>query len=104
MLSCSCRPFSLFSIHNNAKPCRQLGKEVTDDLKVFSRIIPFQHLGREKDVRVFIARTLEPGEAAPFTVAMAAQQLEQQKAAAAAKLAAKSAAVTEVCAVLGRGI
>lgn len=49
-------------------------------MKVFSRIIPFQHLGRETDARVFIARTLEPGEAAPFTVAMATEKLQQKKA------------------------
>jgi hypothetical protein len=52
-------------------------------MKVFSRIIPFHHLGCEKDARVFIARTLEPGEPAPFTAAMATEQLQQQKAAAA---------------------
>lgn len=78
---------------------------MTDDLKVFSRIIPFQHLGREKDARVFIARTLSPEEdqgsaPGPFTVAMATEQLKRQQAAAAAaaKLSASQAGTTEeVC-------
>jgi hypothetical protein len=49
---------------------------------VFNRNIPFEHLAREKDARVFIARTLEPGEAAPWAVAPASKQLEKQRAAA----------------------
>jgi hypothetical protein len=72
-------------------PCRHQGKQVKGDLKVFSRIIPFQHLGREKDTRVFIARTLKPGEAPPFTVAMATQQLQETKATAAATATAAAA-------------
>lgn len=73
------------------KPCRQQGKEVTEDLKVFSRTIPFQYLGRETDVRVFIARTLNPGEAPPLTVAMATEVLLKKQAAAAKAAAGVSA-------------
>jgi hypothetical protein len=49
---------------------------------VFVRAIPFEHLGREKDARVFIARTLEPGEAVASAVVTASKQLKKQKAAA----------------------
>lgn len=60
---------------------RQQGKECTDDVKVFSRAIPFDQLGRERDVRVFIARTLEPGEVVQ-TVAERAAALERKQQAA----------------------
>lgn len=64
--------------------CRQQTKECTDDIKIFSRAIPFQHLGRETDVRVFIARTLEPGEVPPLTVPEVAAAWERKLQAAAA--------------------
>jgi len=70
---------------------------VTGDLKVFSRTIPFQYLGRETDVRVFIARTLNPGETPPLTVTMATEVLlKKQAAAAAAKAAAEVGAYGRV--------
>jgi hypothetical protein len=57
---------------------------------VFSRAIPFEHLGRESDVRVFIARTLAPGEVPPLTVPEVAaaweRKLAEGRAAAAAKV------------------
>jgi hypothetical protein len=60
--------------------CRQQGKACSDDIKVFSRALPWEHIGQERGVRVFIARALAPGEVPPPTPAAAA--------AAAAKLQA----------------
>jgi hypothetical protein len=66
---------------------------------VFSRAIPFKHLGSERDVRVFIARSLGPGEAGPVTVAMTAEAMQRQKAvAAAAKAGAEVGAFSKLCA------
>lgn len=77
---------------------RQQGKECTDDIKVFSRAIPFEHLGRESDVRVFIARTLAPGEVPPLTVPEVAAAWERKlaKGRRAAEQAAADAAAAKV--------
>lgn len=55
--------------------CRQQGKACSDDIKVFSRALPWEAVGQEKGVRVFIARALAPGEAPPATPAAAAKLL-----------------------------
>lgn len=65
---------------------RQQGKECTDDVKVFSRAIPFDQLGRERDVRVFIARSRKAGEVVQ-TVAERAAALERKKQAIATQQA-----------------
>jgi hypothetical protein len=66
------------------EPHRKQGKDFTGHIKVLNRAIPFEHLGREKDARVFIARTLEPGEAAPCAVVVPASKHQKQKQKAAA--------------------
>ncbi|WIA19521.1 hypothetical protein OEZ85_004130 [Tetradesmus obliquus] len=53
----------------------QQGKACSDDIKVFSRALPWEAVGQEKGVRVFIARALAPGEAPPATPAAAAKLL-----------------------------
>jgi hypothetical protein len=52
--------------------CRQQGKAISDDIKVFSRALPWDHIGEERGVRVLIARTLAPGELPPPAAAAAA--------------------------------
>jgi hypothetical protein len=56
----------------------RLATKATDEIKVFSRNVPWEALGREKDVRVFVARTLNPGEVPPPPASLAAALLARK--------------------------
>ena len=59
-------------------PAPRLATKATDEIKVFSRSVPWEALGREKDVRVFVARTLNPGEVPPPPASLAAALLARK--------------------------
>jgi hypothetical protein len=70
-------------------PHRQQGKACSDDIKVFSRALPWEHVGEERGVRLLIARTLAPGEVPPPTPAAVAAAAAAAAKGQAGKRAAK---------------